>query len=207
MIARAESGQARDGMTEFDAAEIARGVGELYEPLADDKGIEARGRGAGAGPGARQPRARQPGARQSGRQRDQVRRARRRRRERRRRPRSWSRRRARATASCSRSRTAAAAFPQADRGRAVERFVRLEQSRSRTGLRAGAEPRGGGRAPARRRAQARGQRRPACKTVISLPRARPGSGASRPNNHFARRRLSQARWRYAIAMEVGIRSG
>src|SRR4029079_15010007 len=39
MIARAESGQARDGMTEFDAAEIARGVGELYEPLADDKGF------------------------------------------------------------------------------------------------------------------------------------------------------------------------
>jgi hypothetical protein len=39
MIARAESGQARDGMSEFDAAEIARGVGELYEPLADDKGL------------------------------------------------------------------------------------------------------------------------------------------------------------------------
>jgi signal transduction histidine kinase len=39
MIARAESGQARDGMTELDAAEIARGVGELYEPLADDRGI------------------------------------------------------------------------------------------------------------------------------------------------------------------------
>src|SRR3954464_1210597 len=39
MIARAESGQARDGMIEFDAAEIARGVGELYEPLADDKGL------------------------------------------------------------------------------------------------------------------------------------------------------------------------
>jgi signal transduction histidine kinase len=39
MIARAESGQARDNMTEFDAAEIARDVGELYEPLADEKGI------------------------------------------------------------------------------------------------------------------------------------------------------------------------
>jgi signal transduction histidine kinase len=39
MIARAESGQARDGMSEFDAAEIARGVGDLYEPLADDKGV------------------------------------------------------------------------------------------------------------------------------------------------------------------------
>jgi signal transduction histidine kinase len=39
MIARAESGQARDNMTEFDAAQIARDVGELYEPLADEKGL------------------------------------------------------------------------------------------------------------------------------------------------------------------------
>jgi signal transduction histidine kinase len=42
LIARAESGQARDGMSEFDAAEIARGVGELYEPLADEKGLVLR---------------------------------------------------------------------------------------------------------------------------------------------------------------------
>ncbi len=42
MIARAESGQARDGMSEFDAAEIAQGIGELYEPLADDKGLALR---------------------------------------------------------------------------------------------------------------------------------------------------------------------
>jgi len=39
MIARAESGQARDDMAAFDAAEIARGVAELYEPLADDRGL------------------------------------------------------------------------------------------------------------------------------------------------------------------------
>jgi len=39
MIARAESGQARDNMTDFDAVEVARGVGELYEPLAEEKGI------------------------------------------------------------------------------------------------------------------------------------------------------------------------
>ncbi len=39
MIARAESGHARDNMTEFDAAEIVRDVGELYEPVADEKGI------------------------------------------------------------------------------------------------------------------------------------------------------------------------
>ena len=39
LIARAESGQARDGMSRFDAAEVAAGVGELYEPVADDKGL------------------------------------------------------------------------------------------------------------------------------------------------------------------------
>jgi signal transduction histidine kinase len=42
MIARAESGQARDDMTVFDAAEIVRGIGDLYEPLADDKGLTLR---------------------------------------------------------------------------------------------------------------------------------------------------------------------
>jgi len=50
MIARAESGQARDGMTEFDAAEIARGVGELYEPLADEKGIHLKVEAPAAAP-------------------------------------------------------------------------------------------------------------------------------------------------------------
>lgn len=39
MIARAESGQARDNMVDFDAAEIANGIQELYEPLAEDKGL------------------------------------------------------------------------------------------------------------------------------------------------------------------------
>jgi signal transduction histidine kinase len=42
MIARAESGHARDNMTEFDAAQIARDVGELYEPLAEEKGLELK---------------------------------------------------------------------------------------------------------------------------------------------------------------------
>lgn len=39
MIARAESGQARDNMSEIDAAEIARDVTDLYEPLAEQKGL------------------------------------------------------------------------------------------------------------------------------------------------------------------------
>jgi len=39
MIARAESGQARENMCEFDAAEIAHDVGELYGVLAEEKGI------------------------------------------------------------------------------------------------------------------------------------------------------------------------
>ena len=42
MIARAESGQAREDMAEFDAAEIAHDIGELYEPLAEEKGIALR---------------------------------------------------------------------------------------------------------------------------------------------------------------------
>jgi signal transduction histidine kinase len=47
MIARAESGQASTPMTEFDAAEIARGVGELYDPLADEKGLSLKIEAAG----------------------------------------------------------------------------------------------------------------------------------------------------------------
>ncbi|MBI1204031.1 MAG: HAMP domain-containing protein [Rhodopseudomonas sp.] len=42
MIARAESGQARDDMVEFDAAEIVRDIGELYEPVAEEKGIQLK---------------------------------------------------------------------------------------------------------------------------------------------------------------------
>jgi signal transduction histidine kinase len=39
MIARAESGEPGEGMSEFDAADIVHDVAELYEPLADERGI------------------------------------------------------------------------------------------------------------------------------------------------------------------------
>jgi signal transduction histidine kinase len=39
MIARAESGQARGNMDDFDAADVANGIQELYEPLAEDDGM------------------------------------------------------------------------------------------------------------------------------------------------------------------------
>jgi signal transduction histidine kinase len=39
MIARAESGQARGNMDDFDAADVAKGIHELYEPLAEDGGM------------------------------------------------------------------------------------------------------------------------------------------------------------------------
>jgi signal transduction histidine kinase len=39
MIARAESGEAGRDMAEFDVAEVARGVAELYEPVAEEKGL------------------------------------------------------------------------------------------------------------------------------------------------------------------------
>ena len=74
MIARAESGQARGNMDDFDAADVAKGIHELYEPLAEDDGmtlrVKTRARAA-----SRQPRADQPGAGQPGRERDQIRQA------------------------------------------------------------------------------------------------------------------------------------
>jgi signal transduction histidine kinase len=42
MIARAESGQARGNMDDFDAADVANGIQELYEPLAEDGGMALR---------------------------------------------------------------------------------------------------------------------------------------------------------------------
>jgi signal transduction histidine kinase len=50
MIARAESGHSRDNMAGFDAAEIVRGVGELYEPLAEEKGLVLKVDAVGAAP-------------------------------------------------------------------------------------------------------------------------------------------------------------
>ena len=48
MIARAESGQARDNMDDFDAADVANGIHELYEPLAEDGGMVLRVKAAPA---------------------------------------------------------------------------------------------------------------------------------------------------------------
>jgi len=42
MIARAESGQARGNMDDFDAADVAGGIHELYEPLAEEDGMTLR---------------------------------------------------------------------------------------------------------------------------------------------------------------------
>ena len=42
MIARAELGQARGNMDDFDAADVAEGIHELYEPLAEDGGMTLR---------------------------------------------------------------------------------------------------------------------------------------------------------------------
>jgi signal transduction histidine kinase len=38
-IARAQAGAGREGMSDFDAASVARDVGELYEPVAEERGI------------------------------------------------------------------------------------------------------------------------------------------------------------------------
>jgi signal transduction histidine kinase len=171
MIARAESGQARDGMTEFDAAEIARGVGELYEPLADDKGIKLEVEAPAAAPvhGNRElvsqalanlvDNAIKYGARNgdgaNGTPAAIV---------------------VKAEGEGDRILLTVAdgggGIPAADRGRAVERFVRLEQSRSQPGS-------GLGLSLAAAVARLHGgelkleDNNPGLRTVISLPRAGP----------------------------------
>jgi hypothetical protein len=171
MIARAESGQARDGMIEFDAAEIARGVGELYEPLADDKGIQLKVEAPAAAPvhgnrelvsqalanlvdnaikyGSPDPTA------ANGREAEIVVKA------------EGQGERILLTVT-----DAGRGIPEADRGRAVERFVRLEQSRSQPGS-------GLGLSLASAVARLHGgelkleDNHPGLRTVISLPRAAP----------------------------------
>ena len=43
MIARAEAGAGRDGMADFDAAAVASDVGELYEPVAESRDVAFEG--------------------------------------------------------------------------------------------------------------------------------------------------------------------
>jgi len=132
MIARAESGQARDNMTEFDAAEVARGVGELYEPLAEQKGLTLTIDAPGAAPvhGNRElvsqalanlvdnaiKYAGPETAKINGASAEVVVRA--------------GREGGRVTLSVA---DHGPGIPAADRSRVVERFVRLEQSRSEPG--------------------------------------------------------------------------
>jgi signal transduction histidine kinase len=165
MIARAESGQARDGMIDFDLAEIARGVGELYEPLADDKGIHLKVEAPAATPvhGNRElisqalanlvDNAIKYGAEMNGADAEIVVTAR-----------GEGDRILLAVADSGRG------IPAPDRGRAVDRFVRLEESRSQPGS-------GLGLSLAAAIARLHGgelkleDNHPGLKTVISLPRA------------------------------------
>lgn len=50
MIARAESGQARVNFTDFDAAGVARDIFDLYEPLAEEQGRDMKVRVSGPAP-------------------------------------------------------------------------------------------------------------------------------------------------------------
>ncbi len=130
MIARAESGQASTPMTDYDAAEIVRGVGELYDPLADEKGITLKVEADTAAPGRGNPelvtqalanlvdnaiKYGQPNGANG----------------------APAEIRIKAGAAGDRIQLTVAdhgpGIPEADRGRVVERFVRLEQSRSEPG--------------------------------------------------------------------------
>ena len=176
MIARAESGQARDNMTEFDASEIARDVGDLYEPVADEKGIALKIDAPAAAPvrGNRELVSQAlanlidnaikyagPNGKVNGVPAEIV---------------------VRAGDDGERITLSVAdrgpGIPDADRGRVVERFVRLEQSRSEPGS-------GLGLSLASAVARLHGgelkleDNHPGLRTTIALPRAGPGASAGR----------------------------
>jgi signal transduction histidine kinase len=173
MIARAESGQARENMSEVDAAEIARGIGDLYEPLADDKGLALKVEAPQATPvrGNRElisqalanlvdnaiKYAAPDHAQVNGAQPEIVVKA------------QGDGDRILLTVT-----DAGPGIPEADRARAVERFVRLEQSRSQPGS-------GLGLSLVQAVAHLHGgelkleDNRPGLKTVISLPRGGPAA--------------------------------
>jgi signal transduction histidine kinase len=176
MIARAESGQARDNMTEFDASEIARDVGELYEPVADEKGIALKIDAPAAAPvrGNRELVSQAlanlidnaikyagPAGKVNGVPAEIVIRA--------------GNDGERITLSVA---DRGPGIPDADRGRVVERFVRLEQSRSEPGS-------GLGLSLASAVARLHGgelkleDNHPGLRTTIALPRAGPGASAGR----------------------------
>ena len=176
MIARAESGQARENMTEFDASEIARDVGELYEPVADEKGIALKIDAPAAAPvrGNRELVSQAlanlidnaikyagPDGKANGAPAEIV---------------------VRAGNDGERIAISVAdrgpGIPDADRGRVVERFVRLEQSRSEPGS-------GLGLSLASAVARLHGgelkleDNHPGLRTTIALPRAGPAASAGR----------------------------
>jgi hypothetical protein len=176
MIARAESGQARDNMTEFDASEIARDVGELYEPVADEKGIALKVDASAVAPvrGNRELVSQAlanlidnaikyagPNGKINGMPAEVVVRA--------------DNEGERITLSVADD---GPGIADADRGRVVERFVRLEQSRSEPGS-------GLGLSLASAVARLHGgelkleDNHPGLRTTISLPRAGPGGGVGR----------------------------
>jgi signal transduction histidine kinase len=176
MIARAESGQARENMTEFDASEIARDVGELYEPVADEKGIALKIDAPAAAPvrGNRELVSQAlanlidnaikyagTNGKVNGVPAEIVVKA--------------GNDGERITLSVA---DRGPGIPDADRGRVVERFVRLEQSRSEPGS-------GLGLSLASAVARLHGgelkleDNHPGLRTTIALPRAGPGASAGR----------------------------
>ena len=201
MIARAESGQARDNMTEFDAAEIARDVGELYEPLAEEKGLALKVEAPLTAPvrGNRELVSQalanlvDNAIKYAGPEAEQG---------------QWRRRRDRASAPTRQGDRILLSvadhgpgIPEADRGRVVERFVRLEQSRSQPGS-------GLGLSLASAVARLHGgelkleDNQPGLRTVIALPRAGPASALMRRPaiRQAARNGRSRARPRLAGRM-------
>ncbi|MBV9347676.1 MAG: HAMP domain-containing protein [Pseudolabrys sp.] len=170
MIARAESGHGRDAMQDFDASDVARDVGELYEPLAEQRGLSLVVEANGAAPvkGNRELISQAvanlvdnaikyaaPAVQNNGAPPEIVLSA-----------------RIEGDTTLISVGDHGPGIPEADRPRAIERFVRLEQSRSQPGS-------GLGLSLASAVARLHGgelrldDNKPGLKSVIALPRAAP----------------------------------
>jgi signal transduction histidine kinase len=166
MIARAESGQAGDTMIEFDASAVAHDVAELYEPFAEHKGVDLKLEIASPAPvkGNRELVSQALAnlidnaikyAKVNGKDAE---------------PEIVITSRAQDNQVLLAVADNGPGIPEADRGRAVERFVRLEQSRSQPGSGLGLSL---ASAVARlHRGELRLEdNRPGLKAVLALPRA------------------------------------
>ena len=132
-IARIEAGAGGENRETLDVSALLRDVAELYEPVAEERGLVLKAEAEAPDLHPRRPSAARPGHRQSHRQRHQIWGARCRRRRQRRQARDRRERKDEGVMAEIVVTDRGPGVPVAERERVLDRFVRLEASRSEPG--------------------------------------------------------------------------